>query len=120
MVVNDNEVLKHMSKNVIGKLGAPRMKLIKALLCERYGDRQHTAQEMLSIISDNNLQLYTPTNRLRPEKQIQDAMSIAAKMLKNKAEVKAKVSAQIDHHPSCPCTLCEKKEGEHIITSPHS
>ena len=96
MVFNDTEVLECMSKNIIGKLGAPRLRLIRALLCERYGDRNHTAQEMLSIISDNNLQLYTPTDRLRPEKQIQKAMAEAHSKLK------------------------QTKEDKHILINPHS
>ena len=82
MVVNGNEVLEYMSKNIIGRLGAPRLRLVKALLSEKYGERHHTAQEMLSIIHENGLQLYTTTDRLRPEKQIQEAMSIAHKKLK--------------------------------------
>ena len=80
MVINGIEVFKYM--NIIGRLGAPRLRLVKALLSEKYGERHHTAQEMLSIIHENDLQLYTTTDRLRPEKQIQEAMSIAHKKLK--------------------------------------
>ena len=71
-----------MKSNIIGRLGEPRLRLVKALLSEKYGDRNHTAQEMLSVIHENDLQLYTTTDRLRPEKQIQEAMSIAHKKLK--------------------------------------
>ena len=89
-------------KNVIGRLGKPRLKLIKGLCREKYGIRHHTAQEMLSVISENGLELYTPTGRLRPEKQIADAMS--------KAHKKLFTDVMSD----------EKKKGEHIITNPHS
>jgi hypothetical protein len=71
-----------MKSNIIGRLGEPRLRLVKALLSEKYGERKHTAQEMLSVIHENDLQLYTTTDRLRPEKQIQEAMSIAHKKLK--------------------------------------
>ena len=82
MVIDDIEVLEYMKRNIIGRLGEPRLKLIRALLAEKYGKRNHTAQEMLSVIHDNDLQLYGATDRLRPEKQIQEAMSIAHKKLK--------------------------------------
>ena len=71
-----------MKNNIIGRLGGPRLRLIRALLSEKYGERHHTAQEMMSVIHDNDLQLYGATDRLRPEKQIQEAMSIAHKKLK--------------------------------------
>lgn len=113
MVINDIEVFKYM--NVIGRLGKPRLSLIKALCSEKYGHRHHTAQEMLSVISENNLQLYTSTDRLRPEKQIADAMSIAHKKLRKQPKEKEK----IEHHPSCGCASCDTG-GEHIIINPHS
>ena len=82
MDIDGIEVFKYMNKNVIGRLGEPRLRLVKALLSEKYGERNHTAQEMLSVIHENDLQLYTAADRLRPEKQIQEAMSIAHKKLK--------------------------------------
>ena len=106
-------------KNVIGRLGPPRLKLIKALCREKYGDRNHTAIEMNTVIAENEMHLYKANGSLRSEKQIANAMSIAAKMIKEKAKVKAKVDAKIGHHPSCGCASCSKG-GEHIVTSPHS
>ena len=46
MVVNGNEVLEYMSKNIIGRLGAPRLRLVKALLSEKYGERHHCRDEL--------------------------------------------------------------------------
>lgn len=114
MDINGIEVFKYMKENIIGRLGEPRLRLIKVLLAERYGKRNHTAQEMLSIISDNDLQLYTPNGRQRPEKQIADAMSKAHKKLKQPKE-----KEKIEHHPSCRCASCDTG-GEHIIINPHS
>ena len=96
MDINDIEVLEHMKKNIIGRLGEPRLRLIKVLLAEKYGKRNHTADEMLSVISENNLQLYRANGSQIPEKQIANAMSIAHKK------------------------LSEKPKGEHIIINPHS
>ena len=115
MDINDIEVLEHMKKNIIGRLGEPRLRLIKVLLAEKYGKRNHTADEMLSVISENNLQLYRANGSQIPEKQIANAMSIAHKKLSEKPKEKEK----IEHHPSCGCASCDIG-GEHIIINPHS
>ena len=62
------------------KLWKPREKLIKALCHERYGHKYWSANEMMDVIHENNLSLYN-NGKDRPEKQIQDAMSIAHKKL---------------------------------------
>ncbi len=69
--------------NVIGKLGKPRLMLIKALCCEKYGKRNHTAEEMTKVIGENRLGLYKSDGRLRNQQVIQDAMSDAYKKLKS-------------------------------------
>ena len=106
-------------KNIIGRLGPPRLKLIKALCREKYGDRNHTAIEMNTVIAENELHLYRANGSQRSEKQIADAMSKAAKMMKEKAKVKSTIKEKMGHHSSCGCTSCNKG-GEHIVTSPHS
>ena len=58
----------------------PRFKLIKALCHEKYGDKNWSATEIMDVIHENNLSLYN-NGKDRPEKQIQDAMSIAHKKL---------------------------------------
>ena len=108
-----------MSKNVIGRLGKPRLKLIKVLAREKYGERNHSAMEINTVIAENELQLYKSNGSLRPEKQIADAMGRAAKMIKEKAKVKTTIQEKIGHHPSCGCTSCNTG-GEHIIINPHS
>lgn len=80
MAVNDTEVLEYM--NVIGRLGKPRLSLIKALCAKKYGPRYYTATEFNAVIAENELQLYRDSGSLRTEKQIQDAMSIAHLKLK--------------------------------------
>ena len=91
MAVNDTEVLEYM--NVIGRLGKPRLSLIRALCAKKYGTRPHTAIEMNTVIAENELHLYRANGSQRTEKQIQDAMSIAHIKL---------------------------KEEEHTVTSPNS
>ena len=71
-----------MHRNIIGRLGKPRLRLIKALLCEKYGERPHTATEMNSVIAENELSLFNTKGKQRTEKQIQDAMSVAHEKLK--------------------------------------
>jgi hypothetical protein len=104
-------------KNVIGRLGKPRLKLIKALAREKYGERNHSAMEINTVIAENELQLYKSNGSLRPEKQIANAMSIAAKMMKKKAKVQTTIQERIGHHPSCGCASCK---GGHIVISPHT
>ncbi len=104
-------------KNVIGRLGKPRLKLIKALAREKYGERNHSAMEINTVIAENELQLYKSNGSLRPEKQIANAMSIAAKMMKKKAKVQTTIQEKIGHHPSCGCASCK---GGHIVISPHT
>ena len=72
----------YMVANVIGKLGKPRMNLIKAICREIYGDRNWSAEEINGVKSDNGLNLYTSDGRIRTQKQIQDAMTIAYEKLK--------------------------------------
>jgi len=115
MVINDIEVYEYMKNNIIGRLGEPRLRLIKALLAEKYGKRNHTADEMLCVINENNLQLYRANGGQIPERQIANAMSIAHKKLKKQPKEKEK----IEHHPSCGCASCDTG-GEHIIINPHS
>jgi len=104
-------------KNVIGRLGKPRLKLIKALAREKYGERNHSAMEINTVIAENELQLYKSNGSLRPEKQIANAMSIAAKMMKKKVKVQTTIQEKIGHHPSCGCASCK---GGHIVISPHT
>ena len=104
-------------KNVIGRLGKPRLKLIKVLEREKYGERNHSAMEINTVIAENELQLYKSNGSLRPEKQIANAMSIAAKMMKKKAKVQTTIQERIGHHPSCGCASCK---GGHIVISPHT
>ena len=96
------------------KLMRPRLALIKKLCAKKYGERNHTAIEMNTVIAENGLHLYNSNGSSRPEKQIQDAMSIAHSSLK---QIQPK-----GHHPSCGCLQCAKfdKEGEHIVVNPHS
>ena len=47
-----------MSRNIIGRLGEPRLRLIRALCAEKYGQRYHTATEMNGVIAENELNLY--------------------------------------------------------------
>ena len=72
----------YMVANVIGKLGKPRMNLIKAICHEKYGERNWSAEEINNVISENELNLYTSDGRIRTQKQIQDAMGIAYEKLK--------------------------------------
>jgi hypothetical protein len=97
-------------KNVIGRLGKPRLKLIKVLAREKYGERNHSAMEINTVIAENELQLYKSNGSLRTEKQIADAMSKAHKRLSNGTTA---------HHPSCGCASCDTG-GEHIVVNPHS
>ena len=76
------DVDDYMGMNVIGKLGKPRMNLIKAICHEKYGDKNWSAEEINEVISDNGLNLYTSDGRIRTQKQIQDAMGIAYEKLK--------------------------------------
>ena len=113
MDINDIEVFKYM--NIIGRLGKPRLALIKALCSKKYGQRNHTAIEMNTVIAENELHLYRANGSQRPEKQIQDAMSEAHKKLRKQPKEKEK----IEHHPSCGCASCDTG-GEHIVINPHS
>jgi len=70
-----------MSRNIIGKLGKPRMKLIKALCDEKYGDKNWSADEINTVIHENTLQLYTSDGRKRTEGGIKRAMKEAFKKL---------------------------------------
>jgi len=79
---NDMDVDVYMGMNIIGKLGKPRMNLIKAICHEKYGDKNWSAEEINEVISDNGLNLYTSDGRIRTQKQIQDAMGIAYEKLK--------------------------------------
>ena len=115
MDINGIEVLEYMSRNVIGRLGKPRLKLIKALAREKYGNRNHTAVEMNTVIVENELHLYKANGSLRSEKQVADAMSKAHKKLSKDRPTAEKIS----HHPSCRCASCDTG-GEHIITSPYT
>jgi GH35 family endo-1,4-beta-xylanase len=72
----------YMGRNIIGRLGKPRLRLIRALCYEKYGDRNYTADEMNEVIDENQLSLYNTNGSQRKEKQIQDAMTIAHKRLK--------------------------------------
>ena len=93
MDINGIEVYEYM--NIIGRLGKPRLSLIKALCSQKYGQRHHTAIEMNTVIAENELHLYRANGRTVTEKHMQDAMSKAHKKLK------------------------QPKENEHIITNPH-
>ena len=64
------------------KLMRPRLKLIKALCRDKYGDRNHTALEMNEVIAENEIHLLKANGTMRPDSQIQEAMSIAHKKLK--------------------------------------
>ena len=77
------DVDDYMGMNVIGKLGKPRMNLIKAMCREKYGDRNWTADEINEVIRENELNLYGSDGRIRTKKQIQNAMSIAHEKLTN-------------------------------------
>ena len=77
------DVDDYMGMNVIGKLGKPRMNLIKAMCREKYGDRNWTADEINEVIRENELNLYSSDGRIRTKKQIQNAMSIAHQKLTN-------------------------------------
>ena len=77
------DVDDYMGMNVIGKLGKPRMNLIKAMCREKYGDRNWTADEINEVIRENELNLYSSDGRIRTKKQIQNAMSIAHEKLTN-------------------------------------
>ena len=69
--------------NIIGKLGKPRLNLIKALCREKYGERNHTAEEMNKVIAENEIGLYKSDGRQRNIQVIQDAMTQAYKRLKS-------------------------------------
>ena len=58
------------------------MNLIKAICREKYGEGNWSAQEINEVISENGLNLYTSDGRIRTQKQIQDAMTIAYEKLK--------------------------------------
>ena len=64
------------------KLMTPRLRLIKALCREKYGNRNHTAIEMNEVIAENEIHLLKANGTMRPDSQIQEAMSIAHKKLK--------------------------------------
>ena len=64
------------------KLMRPRLKLIKALCRDKYGDRSHSAIEMNKVIAENEIHLLKANGTMRPDSQIQEAMSIAHKKLK--------------------------------------
>ena len=64
------------------KLMTPRLRLIKALCRDKYGERNHTAIEMNEVIADNEIHLLKANGTMRPDSQIQEAMSIAHKKLK--------------------------------------
>ena len=64
------------------KLMTPRLRLIKALCRKKYGNRNHTAIEMNEVIAENEIHLLKPNGTMRPDIQIQEAMSVAHKKLK--------------------------------------
>ena len=64
------------------KLMTPRLRLIKALCRKKYGNRNHTAIEMNEVIAENEIHLLKANGTMRPDSQIQEAMSIAHKKLK--------------------------------------
>ena len=64
------------------KLMGPRLKLIKALCCDKYGERHHNACEMNDVIAENELHLLKTNGTMKPDTQIQEAMSVAHKKLK--------------------------------------
>ena len=64
------------------KLMRPRLTLIKALCRVKYGERNHTAIEMNQVIAENDIHLLKANGTMRPDSQIQEAMSIAHKKLK--------------------------------------
>jgi len=64
------------------KLMTPRLKLIKALCRDKYGERHHTAIEMNEVIAENEIHLLKANGTMRQDSQIQEAMSIAHKKLK--------------------------------------
>ena len=64
------------------KLMGPRLKLIKALCAKKYGERYHTAIEMNTVIAENEIHIHKANGTMRPDSQIQEAMSIAHKKLK--------------------------------------
>ena len=75
------DVDDYMGMNVIGKLGKPRMNLIKAICREKYGQRYWNANEMMAVIHENKLSLFHE-GKDRTEKQIADAMKVAYEKLK--------------------------------------
>ena len=64
------------------RLMTPRLNLIKALCREKYGVRYYTATEMNEVIAENEIHLLKANGTMRPDSQIQEAMSIAHKKLK--------------------------------------
>ncbi len=64
------------------KLMTPRLRLIKDLCRDNYGERNHTAIEMNEVIAENEIHLLKPNGTMRPDTQIQEAMSVAHKKLK--------------------------------------
>ena len=65
------------------KLMTPRLNLIKALCRDKYGARPHTAIEMNTVIAENEIHLHKANGTMRPDNQIQEAMSVAHKKLKS-------------------------------------
>tara|TARA_R110000824_G_scaffold47416_4_gene135055 strand:+ start:3631 stop:3849 length:219 start_codon:yes stop_codon:yes gene_type:complete len=70
-----------MNSNIIGKLGKPRMNLIKALCSEKYGEKNWSADEINTVIHENELHLYASNGRIRTEGGIKRSMKDAFKKL---------------------------------------
>jgi hypothetical protein len=73
----------YMGRNIIGKLGKPRMNLIKAICYEKYGEKNWSADEINEVIHENNLQIYNSDGRLRTEGGIKKAMKEAFQKLES-------------------------------------
>ena len=78
---DDMDVDVYMGVNIIGRLGKPRMNLIKALCGEKYGEKNWSADEINEVIHENKLQLYTSDGRKRTEGGIKRSMKEAFKKL---------------------------------------
>ena len=63
------------------KLMTPRLKLIKALCHEKYGEKNWSATEILDVIHENILSLYASDGRKRTEGGMKRSMKEAFKKL---------------------------------------
>ena len=59
----------------------PRFKLIKALCHEKYGEKNWSAPEIMNVIHENALSLYTSDGRKRTEGGIKGSMKEAFEKL---------------------------------------